>query len=246
MATHCERAFLANIQKIYWFGFFMMFLTIIPVLVPFWQQNGMSMKQVYLLPAIYSFSLVLLDVPTGYLSDIWGRRRTLILAGVFNGLSFSVLAMCRGFSGFAAFEVVSALAVSLCSGCDVAMIYDSLEASHSEFNGRNVLGARFFYSQIGETVAAVLGGLLAFSSLMLPAMINAVVGWVPLMIALTLVEPPAKRQTSGKGHWHSFRNLFVSLFIHTPDLRRMIFFHLFFAFATFSAVWSFQIGRAHV
>ena len=46
------------------------------------QARGMSVAQLGLMMAMYSATIVLLEVPTGGLADSWGRRRVALLAEV--------------------------------------------------------------------------------------------------------------------------------------------------------------------
>ncbi|MEZ6021339.1 MAG: hypothetical protein R3F17_14970 [Planctomycetota bacterium] len=80
----------------------------------------------------------------------------------------------------ASFELVAALSVSLYSGTDVALQYDSLEALGHEAGRRRNLGQRLFWMQAGETIAALVGGWLVLSNLQNVAIANACVRWVPL------------------------------------------------------------------
>lgn len=230
----------ANLPKIFTFNFFYLFLVAIPVIVPYWKSFGLTLTNVYQLQAIFGGVLILLDVPAGYLSDLLGRKRILITVGVLNGLAFTWLAFGTTFMDFVWFEIISAVSISLCSGCDVAMIYDSLDAIE-DHKGKQAhfLGQRFFYSQLGETVAAVLGGTLAASSLALPAKVNAVTAWIPLLVSLTLTEPPRKVFAS-RHHWENIKFIVSNLFMQTRLLRLLIIFNILYGFSTYVAVWAYQ------
>jgi MFS family permease len=58
-----------------------------PIVVPFYESNGLSMKDIMILQAVYSVAIVVLEVPSGYLADVIGRRKTLILGAMFLELS---------------------------------------------------------------------------------------------------------------------------------------------------------------
>ena len=234
------KALAANLPKIFTFNFFYLFLVAIPVIVPYWQSFGLTLANVYQLQAIFGGVLILLDVPAGYLSDLFGRKRILITVGILNGLAFTWLSLGKSFSDFVVFEIISAISISLYSGCDVAMIYDSLDAlGDHKAKQAHFLGQRFFFGQLGETVAAVLGGLLSASSLALPAKVNAFTAWIPLLIALTLLEPPRKVFAS-RQHWENMKFIVRNLFQQTRLLRLLIIFNILYGFSTYVAVWAYQ------
>jgi MFS family permease len=229
-----------NIIKVYIMNFFMMFLVTIPIIVPYWQQFGLTMKEIYQLQAVFGVMMILLDVPAGYFSDLFGRKKCLVAVGVINIFSYQFLLHGRTFTHFVYFEICAALAYSLYSGCDIALIYDSLDAINERSNNEiTFLGKRVFYSQLGETIASFLGGLLAVYSLNLPPKINAISAFFPLLIAITLVEPP-RIKMDHKNHVENIKFIFKSLFRHSTLLSTLIIFNILYGFATYAAVWAYQ------
>ena len=142
----------ANIPKVLLLNSLWMFLVIMPVVVPFLQQFDLNMEQVFQLQTVFAICIVLFEVPSGYLADLFGRRNSLIVAGFFHGLAFTVLATSQSFAGFVVFEVLAALGQSFFSGSDVALLYDT-EAALGEPEGTTrLLGRRLLWSQRGEGV----------------------------------------------------------------------------------------------
>ena len=119
----------SNISKVLFINFSYMFLVLIPVIVPFFQQYGLSMEQIYILQSIFAISTVVLEVPSGYVADLLGRKNSLIAAGIFSGCGMLILNFSESFYGFILFELLTAISVSLFSGSDVALIYDTLAQS---------------------------------------------------------------------------------------------------------------------
>jgi MFS family permease len=117
-----------NIPKIYILGGLWMFLLPMAILVPFFNSRSLSMQQVFQLQAIFSFGVLVLEIPSGYVSDLLGRKNTLICACAFHGAGFAMFPYCDSFFLFIIAEILLAFAVSLFSGTDVALLYDTLEA----------------------------------------------------------------------------------------------------------------------
>lgn len=230
----------ANIPKILFWNGARMFLVIMPVVVPFFQSHGLNMEQIFQLQSIFAISLAILEVPSGYIADLIGRKGALIVEGIFHGIAYSILLFSDSFLGFVCFELSIAIAVSLGSGTDVALLYDTMALMpDSKENESKVLGQKLFYSQTGETLAALLGGALAVYSLTLPALANAIIGWVPLFIVLSLYEPPRQLMSKQK-HMENFRYIYRSLFRDSRLLRYIILNLIFYGLATLLAVWAFQ------
>lgn len=229
----------ANVPRIQAMSFAWMFMLIMPVVVPFLEGHGLSMGEVFRLQAIFAISIVLLEVPSGYASDLLGRKGCLVIAGFLHGVAFTLLALADGFWSFAAYQVIAAVGVSLYSGSDVALMYDSLEALGDHEGRRRLLGRRLLWMQSGETAAALIGGAIALVSLQDVAVANAVAGWLPFVVALTLHEPP--RGTLARGqHLKNVRVIYHELFRESRLLRLILLDLIAYGLATLLAVWVFQ------
>ena len=139
-----------------------------PIVVPFYESNGLTMKDIMILQAVYSIAIVILEIPSGYLADVIGRRKTLIIGAMFGTIGFATYSFSFGFMGFLVAEIILGIGQSCISGADSAMLYDSLlekgmEKRYSRFEGRiTSLG------NIAEAAAGILGGVLAGITLRVP------------------------------------------------------------------------------
>lgn len=228
-----------NIPKLYAFAFFQMFLVIIPVIVPFWQDKGLSLQQIFMLQGIFGATLIACDAPAGYIADLFGRRRTLIIGSIISAIGFQFLWFGETFAHFAIYEIVIGIGLSLQAGCDVTILYNSLEKLRLHGHGTSYLGWRLTYQTIGEGIAALLGGFLAGIALDLPAYVNAVTGWIPVFVALTIYEPEGQRLPR-VSHLRNLQSIGRAVFGHSKLLTFAILAFVFYGFATFVAVWSLQ------
>jgi MFS family permease len=69
-----------NISLLYGFSFFDQFMIVIPLWVPYLATKGISMAQFMGLQAIFALVILSGEVPTGLLSDRWGRKKVLLMA----------------------------------------------------------------------------------------------------------------------------------------------------------------------
>ena len=65
-----------NLPKIYFFNASYMFLVIMPIVVLFWQHHGLNMEKIFLLQSIFGIALFVFEVPSGYFSDLLGRKKS--------------------------------------------------------------------------------------------------------------------------------------------------------------------------
>lgn len=235
-----ENNYTGNIPKVLAMNAAWMFLLIMPIIVPFLKSHQLGMQAVYELQAFYAICVVILEIPSGYLSDLVGRKQTLVLAGVFNGIGMGLIVIGDSYWWFMLFELALAIAGSLISGSDIALIYDSLDGTERQHEQeKEIVGKKIFYSQSAETLAALIGGAMAFISLQLPVILNAIIAWIPFVIALTLKEPPRKKMDS-QAHGENVRHIYGILFRGSKLMRYTIYGLIFSGTSTLIGVWALQ------
>ncbi|MCK5071811.1 MAG: MFS transporter [Bacteriovoracaceae bacterium] len=217
-----------------------MFLVLIPVIVPYFISLKLSMMEIFQLQAILGITVAIFEVPSGYLADLWGRKKTICLGAFFSGTGFSILYFLNSFNQLVIYEILLGVAVSLVSGADISILYESLKYKNDERSERTKAIANVQLSKtVSESTASVLGGLLVTISFQMVIIVKAITGWFPFFIALTLKEPPYKKMDKN----NHFKNLkFVISHVFFSDrLLILIFINLvLWGLATFIMVWIFQ------
>lgn len=165
------------------------FNLVMPIVVLFYQENGLSMSQIFLLKSIYSIAMVATELPSGYLADVWGCRRTLLLGAILGTIGILIYSFSAAFASFVVAEIVLGIGFSFVSGADSAMLYDSLKAENKEdeyikYEGRITSAGNF-----AEALAGVAGGLLATISLRTPYYFQIVIAAIAIPAAYLLKEP---------------------------------------------------------
>lgn len=165
------------------------FLPIAPVLILYYTINGLSSTQVFTIQALFHLVVLLLEVPSGYLADVIGRKRTLVLGAVFMPLGMAAYAAGRSFAAFVVAESLLAVSISMRSGCDSALVFDSLRQIGRECEYKRYEGRGAFAGRTSTALSSVAGGLLAAVFLRLPFLINTGVALAMPALALSLAEP---------------------------------------------------------
>jgi MFS family permease len=229
-----------NILKTLWLGFFQVFLVIMPIAVPFFQSKGLSMQEVFTLQALFGLVVLITEVPSGYVADLFGRKRTLVIGAAIAGVGHSLLLMADGFWGLVLFELALGIAHSLISGSDIALLYDTeLALGRGEQAQRQIVGRLYGFRTTSESIAAVLCSLLVLHSIDLVVAVQAIAGWIPLVLALTLVEPPGQRLQSDD-HVGNMVEICRALLTRSKLLRLIVLVLCIWSLTTFYAVWLLQ------
>lgn len=152
-----HRSLERNLTLYRWYLLFSFTPFAVPIIVLFWQANGLNTFDIYLLQAIFSIAVVALEVPTGMIADRLGKRISLILGSVICAVSWLFYAASSSFASFVAAEISIALGLAFMSGADSAILYDTLSklGRQGEFRAREG-GARSLQ-------------MVAFGACMLPA-----------------------------------------------------------------------------
>ena len=172
-------AYQASRNLLFWLPvFFLYFSSVLPI------------DRVLLLEAIYYLAVVVLEVPSGYLSDRLGRRPTLMAAMAAWAGAGLVFAATGSFGTFAAAQVLLAAGMALNSGTDSALLYDTLVVLDrtDEYGDREARAHSAGLAAMG--ISALAGGVLAGFDLRIAYLLSALGGAVALAIAMTFTEPP--------------------------------------------------------
>jgi MFS family permease len=229
-----------NIGNTLALAFFQVFLVVMPIAVPFFQSKGLDMQQIFSLQAIFALVVLITEVPSGYAADLLGRRPTLLVGAVVAGLGHTALVFADGFWGLVVFEVALGVSSSLISGSDIALLYDSEAAlGRGEDVQRQVIGRLYGARTLSEALAAVICSLLLLLSMDAVIYVQALVGWIPLLLAVRLVEPPAVRLEQSE-HLRNMGRICRHVLADSAVLRLTFLALCIWSLTTFYAVWLIQ------
>ena len=179
----------SNIYKLYAIKIAKWFMLYMPFMIPFYQDNGLDLTQISILKAIYSISIVVLEIPSGYLADILGRKKTLIIGSLLGFFGFFTYSISYGFIGFLIAEVILGFGQSLISGADSAMLFDTLDEMKRKDEYVKFEGRITSIGNLAETIAGIIGGLLVGISLRFPYIVQTGVAFIAVPASLMLYEP---------------------------------------------------------
>ena len=172
------------------------FLLVMPVLILFYESNDLTLFQAITIQAFFSLCVLIMEVPTGYLGDRFGWRCSLILGSIMASVGMLLLSMSSSYGLFAISEFCMAMAYCLFSGSDSALLYESLVDMKKEHEYLGEEGVLLAVGYIGEGVAAILGGFLAYASLRLPVIINFFVFLSLIPLSVLLCKPKSNKNKS--------------------------------------------------
>ena len=192
-----------NINKMYLLKAVKWFMIVMPIIVLFFEKHGLSLTQIMILQATYSFTVAILEIPSGFFADIYGRRLSLFYGSILTFIGYLIFSFFSGFNEFFIAEILLGIGGSLISGADSALIYDTLLQLKKDEDYTKVEGKNYGIGNVSEGIAGVIGGFLAITSLDLPVYIQTFVLFFSIPISYSLVEPESsyKLAKSIKSIW---------------------------------------------
>lgn len=155
--------------------------------------KGMSLTQLGLLETIFHTTSFLMEVPTGAVADLFGRKISRILGRVFSLISVILLLTANSFLWFAVSFVFTALSYNLESGAGDALIYDSLKEIGEEEKYMKINGNKELFYQSAGIISFFVGGYLATKSYNIAFLLTVVIGIITIVQSLTFKEPSVGR-----------------------------------------------------
>ena len=139
----------------------MWFMVSMPIIVLFFQEHGLSLSKVMILQSIYSISVALFEIPSGYIADIFGRKKAIIISTILSFIGYVLFSFFSDFTVFIIAEILIGVGGVLCSGSDSAIIYDTLIENNDKKKYTKVEGKNYAIGNFSEAIAGILGGILA-------------------------------------------------------------------------------------
>ena len=198
-----SRSYTNNIYCLYLIKLSKWLMLIMPIVALFYNDNGLDDFAIFVLQAVYSLSVALLEIPSGYMADVIGRKKSLLAGSLLGTLGFAIYSLSSGFYGFLLAEVVLGLGASFISGSDSAMLYESLAAMQKKDWYFRLEGRITSLGHFAETLAALAGGLIAATlSYRSVYICQTLVAALAIPAAFYLLEPPRQRRIQRPGLRH--------------------------------------------
>jgi MFS family permease len=241
LATHhAPQTFKRNILLLNIFASMKMALLPMAIITLFWKdQIGLSLSEILLLQALFSLATLIMEFPSGYLSDRLGYRFSLNLACLFGITGWATYTFAGSFAGVLVAEIQLGISYAFISGADSALLYETLRHEGKEEEYAKHDGRMTAWAQAGEAAGAIGAGALYAWFPLLPFLLQIGVWISALIVCRNLKDiPAAKRHTAS--HLREALGIARKAFLLKPGLRYSILLAAMLGLASFYPVWLIQ------
>lgn len=175
-----------------------------PVIVLFLLERGFSLTQYAIVDAVWYLSTVLFEVPTGIVTDRYGKRLSLFMALVGQAAALFLLVFGRSFALLLLSYALWGFASSFESGTTDAFVYDTLAEMGREERYRRIRGRIMALMILAAALGSVGAGYLGELNLALPIFATGVIACLLLPLVLFLREPQVSIARA-PSHWLHLR-----------------------------------------
>jgi len=229
-----------NIPLLYAFSFLQMTLFPMAIITLFWKEHiGLSLSQILLLQGIFAVAMVVMEYPSGYISDKIGYRTALTAASLLGLAGWGYYTVATSFRDVLIAEVLLGISTSFISGTDSALLFESLKAGGDEAGYARCEGRSTFFGQTGEAAGAIFAGVLYARYPLSPFLLQLAVWLLALAVTRGLIEP-------GREPGHRGSHLAEALastryvFVENKRLRLTVLLGVVLGIASFYPVWLIQ------
>lgn len=197
-------------------------LFLLPVILPYYRSIGLTFRDFLIGEAVFSAMVILSEVPSGWISDVWKRRTTLVLGGFVAICGYSLLMMAQGFWTATIAQGIIGIAVALNSGTNTALLYDRLHEDGREADYRRLDGHRHGISFYGTALSCLCGAFLFAVHPKLPLLFD-LLALSAAMISIVLVREPARFRKSVEKHmFHDMKETMKYALTGHPEITGII------------------------
>jgi len=209
------------------------------IITLFWKdQIGLSLAEILLLQAIFSLATLVMEFPSGYISDRTGYRFALNLACLLGITGWATYTFAGSFTGVLIAELQLGASYAFISGADSALLYETLHCEGREEHYAKYDGRMTAWAQAGEAIGAVGAGILYGWFPLLPFILQIGIWVAALAICRNLKDIPVPaRETIS--HLREAADITRKAFSQ-PGIRYTILLAALLGLSSFYPVWLIQ------
>lgn len=151
-------------RKFQMYGFLKNLRFFEPFLILFFLSSGLSYLQIGILYSIKSIATNILEIPTGVIADLYGRKKSMLFSMISYIISFLIFYFSRSFYLYILAMIFFSFGEAFRTGTHKAMIFQYLKINGMENLKVQYYGATRAASQLGSALNSLIAASIVFVS----------------------------------------------------------------------------------
>ncbi|MBO6166403.1 MAG: MFS transporter [Eubacterium sp.] len=150
--------------------------------------RGFSLVQIGFAETIFHITSLLMEIPSGMLADVYGRKRMLALGNIMAVTGDIITAISGNFAVACLAMPFHAMAYNFASGSGEALAYDSMKSEGKEEHYEKYSSNQSVIYRVANGISTLCAGVALWLGYRKAYLISALMGLVTLFFTLKLVE----------------------------------------------------------
>ena len=176
--------------------------------------KNLQLGDALLLFSLYNLTTVLLEVPFGYLAELIGYKKTMLIGTIFIFFSFILMYKGNGFFHMSCMVILQGISGALLSGADEALCYEYFKKNGQEDKFKKWISKMYGRREVLGGIVTVFGGYLFAVNMNFPVMASIFVAFIMCGSVVLLTEVPVR----GKGRTSIIAKTIISSLFRTTYL----------------------------
>lgn len=171
--------------------------------------RGFSLLEIGVAEGVFHIASLVMEVPSGALADVLGRKRAMILSNAMGIVSSLLMIVSRDLAGVCLALVFAAWSYNFASGAREALAYDSLKSCGQEEHYLRYSSLEMTVYRVSSASAILLTGLTLLLGYKIANLIDALFAAACIVILLPVREPEREARGGEVDILHATLGCFV-------------------------------------
>lgn len=131
-------------------------------LILFFLEKGIDYLKIGFLYSIREITIILLEIPSGLIADVLGRKKTLMTSLLFYMISFGIFYFSNDYGLMILAMIIFAIADAFRTGVHKAMIFQYLKSRGRSDQKADYYGHTRSWSQTGSAISSLIAAVMVF------------------------------------------------------------------------------------
>lgn len=156
--------------------------------------RGFSLAEIGIAEGAFHMASLLFEIPSGVISDVFGRKKCMILSQWMFILSALLMIFSKGLQGICVSMVINAFGYNFASGTRESLAYDSLKTAGQEERYLAYSSMEYSIYRIGSACATLCAGLALLLGYRRANLLDMVLSGICLLFCFRLKEVEAEQR----------------------------------------------------